>query len=203
MHVKWANGKMPPERHRIEIILFDEYIAYSRCVTLNADSPSSPHPPYSHIHLVLLLLERLQFIFLFILLNYNHKHSYKFENFAFIFLFISFTLRRWLQIWIHHPSSSSSSCCLQITHCNSFMRGIHLFGFWWVHLHHIFVHINSNMVAFCEQKVGVELISHGPYAIGSNTKISIIPLTFHVIRVKNIQHWIYSHWTMVIDRLSL
>lgn len=53
------------------------------------------------------------------------------------------------------------------------------------------------------QKAGVKLILHGPFAIGSNTKISITPLTFHVIRAKGIQHWIYSRWTMVIGRLSL
>lgn len=54
-----------------------------------------------------------------------------------------------------------------------------------------------------EQKVGAKLISLGPYAIGWNTKICITSLTSRVIRVKSIQQWIYSRWTMVIDRLSL
>lgn len=42
-------------RHRIKIMLFNEYIAYSRCVTFNADMPlssssSSAHSIYSVAH---------------------------------------------------------------------------------------------------------------------------------------------------------
>lgn len=136
------------------------------------------------------------YIFLFILLNYNQMHSYKFWKFSFTFSFHLVVCSLLSPSLIRtHSCASFSDDVAAVCKLQTAIRlcGIHLFlaAICWM------------CVCACEQKVGVKLISHGPYAIGSNTKICITPLTFRAIRVKNIRPWIYSRWTMAIGRLSL